>query len=328
LASAFLSAATRLRRALHAAGILRTESLPVPVISVGNLSAGGAGKTPLVEHAVRELRALGARPAVLARGYGPRIAPSGLNDEGLVLAENLPGLVQGQDPDRAAAGRLILDAGTADSFVLDDGLQHFRLARDLDVVALDSGNPFGGGLRREGRAGLRRAGAVVLTRASRAGPAAVERAKAEVLRLRPGVEVAVTDHEASGLAPLGGAGRAPEDLRGRAVFAAAGIADPAAFRHTLESLGARVVGSRWFPDHAMVDPGEIARAMEEARRSGADVLVVTQKDAVKLGPGVGGSPLPVAALRIRLRFLEGEAALRGALRAALERGRARAGAAA
>jgi len=324
VASLVLSAATLARRALHGAGLLPTKTLPAPVLSVGNLAAGGAGKTPLVEHVVRELRALGARPAVLARGYGPRIPPSGLNDEGLVLAENLPGLVQAQDPDRAAAGRRVLASGTADAFVLDDGFQHFRLARDLDLVALDAGDPFGGGLRREGRGGLRRAGAVVLTRVSRAPPGSLPGTRGEVARLRPGVPLALTDHEPSALVGLDGRSESPEALRGRKVFACAGIADPGSFVHTLESLGAAVVGRRWFPDHGMTDMRAVALAMEDALRLGAETFVVTQKDAVKLDGAGLRTPLPVAALRIRIRFLEGEEALREALRAALERGRRRA----
>jgi tetraacyldisaccharide 4'-kinase len=283
-------------------------------VSVGNLAAGGTGKTPLVEHVVRELRALGARPAVLARGYGPEVGSTGLNDEGLVLAENLPGLVQEQDPDRVAAGRRVLAAGTADAFVLDDGFQHFRIARDLDVVALDARDPFAG-LRREGPGALRRAGAVVLTRASRAPSPGIDPAL-----LAPGAVLAVTDHEPEGIRWLDGRTEGPGALRGRRVFASAGIADPGSFVHTLEALGAVVVGRRWFPDHRSGGPEEMAEVLREAKGLGADAVLVTQKDAVKLR----GAALPVGALRIRLRFLSGEEDLRGALRAALDRGRARA----
>jgi tetraacyldisaccharide 4'-kinase len=264
---------------------------------------------------------------VLSRGYGPRIGPSGLNDEGLVLAENLPGLPQFQGPDRAAEGRRALAAGAGDCLVLDDGFQHFRLARDLDVVALDARDPFRGGLRREGRGGLRRAGAVVLTRAGRAGPGAVEAARREASRIRPGVPVAVAEHEPGALVPLGGGPEEPPaSLRGRPVFACAGIADPSSFAATLEALGARVLGTRWFPDHGLTGPDLLRGAFGEARRLGAERLVVTQKDAVKIAAAGGGPPpLPVAALRVRIRFLEGEGDLRRALGEALERGALRRG---
>jgi tetraacyldisaccharide 4'-kinase len=326
-ASAFLDAATRLRRVLHGAGLLPTAVLPAPVVSVGNLAAGGAGKTPLVEHLVGELRALGARPVVLSRGYGGPAGAGGLNDEGLVLAENLPGLPQRQSPDRASAGRAALAAGEGDCLLLDDGFQHFRVARDLDVVALDAGDPFGGGLRRERPGALRRAGLAVLTRAGRAGPERTAASRRAVEATAPGLPVAVADHEPSSLVPLGGGPeRPPSALRGRRVFACAGIADPASFAATLESLGAVVAGTAWFPDHGLRDLARMGAALDRARRAGADLVVVTQKDAVKIAAAGGGPPpLPVASLRVRIRVLEGEGAIRDALRAALDRGRARAG---
>ncbi|MCK6481505.1 MAG: tetraacyldisaccharide 4'-kinase [Planctomycetes bacterium] len=324
-ASAALSAATALRRLLHGAGLLPVRTLPAPVISVGNLAAGGAGKTPLVEHAAGVLSSLGARPVVLARGYGGPVGRTGLNDEGCVLAANLPGLAQVQDPDRCAAGSRALAAGLGDCLLLDDGFQHFRLARDLDVVALDARDPFGGRLRREGRGGLRRAGFVVLTRAGRATAAELAAARAAAAAAA-GESVAAADHEPADLLPLGGGPPEPaSSLRGRAVFACAGIADPSALSHTLESLGARVLGLRGFPDHGLRTPADLAPAFEEARARGAEGIVVTQKDAVKLAAAGGGAlPMPVAALRVRLRFLDGEDRFRDALAGALARGRARA----
>jgi tetraacyldisaccharide 4'-kinase len=324
-ASLALSAATRLRRALHAAGLLPTTALPAPVVSVGNLSAGGTGKTPLVEHCVRALRALGARPVVLARGYGPKPGAGGLNDEGLVLAENLPGLAQRQDPDRVAAGRAALAAGEGDCLLLDDGFQHFRIARDLDLVALDARDPFGGALRREGRGGLRRAGFAVLTRAGRAGPEGLAAARRAVASVAPGLPVAAADHEPAAVVPLGGGeAEPPSSLRGRRVFACAGIADPGSFEDSLRALGAEVLGARRFPDHGLVSLASLDAAFDEARRLGAERVLVTQKDAVKLAATGGGPPpVPVAALRIRIRFLEGEDSLADALGAALARGRAR-----
>ncbi len=332
-ASLALRAATRVRLALHRAGLLATVSLPAPVVCVGNLAAGGTGKTPLVEHVVRELRALGARPAVLARGYGRSVGDTGLNDEGVVLAENLPGLVQRQDPDRVAAGRRVLAAGTADAFVLDDGFQHFRLARDLDIVTLSALDMFGG-LRREGPGALRRAGAVVVTGlyerpegmdAPAIGIGQSVDVRAEVGRYAPGIPVAMTTHEPVALVPLGGGPEIPlESLRGRRVVSAAGIASPHALAFTLDGLGASVQGSQPHPDHGLTSLSQLAWAFRMAEKRKADLVVVTQKDAVKLAASGGGSPpVPVASLRIRIRFLSGEEDLRAALRAALDRGRRR-----
>jgi tetraacyldisaccharide 4'-kinase len=355
LASLPLRAATALRRTLRGAGLLRAVVLPAPVLSVGNLAAGGTGKTPLVEALARMLLAAGARPVVLSRGYGPAVAGEALNDEGLVLAANLPGLAQRQGADRAAAGAAALAAGEGDCLLLDDGFQHLRLARDLDLVAVDAARPFGGGLFREGPAALRHAGVVVLTGADRAGPGVVEALAARVAALAPGAAVAAAAHEPLDLLPVGvpgaeggaaAAGGGPAaSLRGRKVAAAAGIARPASFRATLEALGAKVVAFEGFPDHRLESAGALARLAAEGRAAGAELLVVTQKDAVKIArhpapPGGvcaataeglsrfdAATPLlPVVALRVRLRFLSGEDGVRRAAEAALARGRARAAA--
>jgi tetraacyldisaccharide-1-P 4'-kinase len=142
----------------------------------------------------------------------------------------------------------------------------------------------------------------------------------------PGIPVAAADHEPASLVPLGGgAPQDPASLRGRKVFACAGIADPSSFAATLAALGASVAGTAWFPDHGLRERGQMAAALEEARRVGAELVVVTQKDAVKLAASGGASgPVPLAELRVRIRFLDGADRLREALRAALSLGRARA----
>ncbi len=323
--SPVLAALTGLRRVLHAAGVLPTAWLPAPVISVGNLAAGGTGKTPLVEHLARALSAAGARPVVLSRGYGPRVRGSVLNDEGLVLARNLPGLAQRQDPDRARAGRAALAAGEGDCLLLDDGFQHFALGRDLDVVALDARAPFSGGLRREGPGALARAGAVVLTRCDGVEGAALAALRAEIARLAPGAAVALSRHGPRDVWPLRGGDPQPvESLRGRTVYAAAGIARPESFVATLESMGARVAGLRRFRDHRLAGLDLLRGAFEEARRLGADCVVVTQKDAVKLAASPGDPPLPVLAVRVAIEILEGGDALERAVADALAAGRRRA----
>src|SRR5687768_6617186 len=126
------------------AGLLRVERAAVPVISVGNLTAGGTGKTRLVHWLVAELRGRGLRPGVLSRGYG-RAPGQALNDEGRMLAAAFPGLPQVQEPDRVRGARALVAASGVDVIVMDDGFQHRRLWRDLDVVCLDATSPFGGG---------------------------------------------------------------------------------------------------------------------------------------------------------------------------------------
>src|SRR5262249_14997671 len=164
------------RNAAFDRGARAVQRLPVTVVSVGNLTVGGTGKTPAVVWLCALAAARGRRPGVLARGYG-RAPGARLNDEGEMLARALPGLLQDQAPARAAAGRRLLALG-ADFVVLDDGFQHRRLHRDVDLVCLDARLPFGNGRclpageLRERPDGLRRADAVILTRADGLDPAA------------------------------------------------------------------------------------------------------------------------------------------------------------
>src|SRR5690606_22578410 len=140
------SLGTALRAAAYDRGLLRVERLDVPVVSVGNLTVGGTGKTPLVAWLVERARRAGRRPGVLARGYG-RPEGATLNDEGELLAARFADLPQVQDPDRVAGGRRLCATPAVDLVILDDGFQHRRLYRDLDLVCVDAKEPFAGGLQ-------------------------------------------------------------------------------------------------------------------------------------------------------------------------------------
>jgi tetraacyldisaccharide 4'-kinase len=301
-----------LRRSAYALGLRRRRRLPRPVVSVGNLAVGGTGKTPFTAFLAEAIVAKGLRPAILSRGYGPPAKVSGpdgrvRSDEGAVLDHRLGGRVpQVEDPDRArgAATALARD-GAIDVFLLDDGFQHWQVARDLDVVLLDATDPFGGGRLlprgrlREPPAALARAHLVVLTRASLAGPAAVGRAR-EAIRAHTEAPLATADLVSAAVEVEGGA-RAPSWLSGRPVFALSGVGNPAAFARTLEALGARVAGRRDLPDHARLAPEDLDAARRAARDVGAAVVVLTRKDAVKLGP----LPADVAILDVEVRIVEG-----------------------
>ena len=160
-----------------------------PVISVGNITLGGTGKTPMVEWIARWYRRRGVRVTLISRGYGHA---GGINDEGLVLEENLPDVPHLQDPDRVRLASIAVLELETELIILDDGFQHRRLARDLDIVMLDALDPFGlgrlfpRGLLREPKGSLRRAGAIVLSRADLLEPAARDAIRREVDRARPG----------------------------------------------------------------------------------------------------------------------------------------------
>ncbi len=293
------------RRRAHRAG--------VPVVSVGNLTLGGTGKTPCVEYVAGFYRDRGLRAAIVSRGYGAGTWP---NDEALVLEENLPDVPHLQDADRVAAARRAVEELESEVLVLDDGFQHRRLHRDLDVVLIDATLPpwrdrlFPRGTLRELEGSLRRAGVVLLTRCDQADAADVAATRDRIQARLPGLPVATSEHRPLEL--LGGGEPEPvENLRGRRVAGFAGIGNPSAFQQTLRGLGATVVGFRSYPDHYNYTRADVDDLRGWARRD--DVLMVTtQKDWVKLRlPDLAGRPL--RAVRVGIAFRDGQAAFDAAL---------------
>ena len=193
------SVAVRLRASASTAAGWRLGKSAVPVVSVGNLTAGGTGKTPCVEYVAGFYRQRDLRVAVLSRGYG---TASGPNDEALVLEENLPDVPHLQGADRSALAAAAVEELESEILVLDDGFQHRRLRRDLDLVLIDATRPWGygrllpRGLLREPVTGLRRAGVVVLTRCDQVAPAERARIRERVRRSAPKVPVAESSHRA------------------------------------------------------------------------------------------------------------------------------------
>jgi tetraacyldisaccharide 4'-kinase len=312
--------ATRWRNDRYDRGERACCRVPVPVVSVGNLTLGGTGKTPCVEYVARLYRDCGRRVAILSRGYG---GERGRNDEALLLEQNLPGVPHLQGGDRVALAAEAVERLHCDVLVLDDGFQHRRLARDLDLVLVDATDPWGQGylfprgLLREAPAGLRRAGAVILTRCDQLDSVERGRLREAIARLAPQAPVAEARHRPLHLVN-GDHATAPLDwLRERPVAAFCGVGNPEAFRRTLAGLGADVRAFRVFPDHHAYTPSD----REDLRAWAAQVpreglLVTTQKDLVKLRRAeLGGRGL--WALRICLAFDSGQQALDRQLREAL-----------
>ncbi|HZT82310.1 MAG TPA: tetraacyldisaccharide 4'-kinase [Gemmataceae bacterium] len=303
LASVPYGLGVRLRNGLYDRGWRRVERAPVPVVSVGNLTLGGTGKTPCVEYVARFYRERGLRAAILSRGYG---AGAGRNDEALVLEENLPDVPHLQGADRAALARAAAEELESEVLVLDDGFQHRRLARDLDVVLVDATNPWGHGrlfprgLLREPRAALRRAGVVVLTRCDQASAEARGRVREEAARLAPEAPVAEAVHRPVGLVDSDRGVSPVSALTAGPVAAFCGIGNPEAFRRSLAALGADVVAFRAFPDHHPYGRADVEALRGWARGQATDcVVVTTQKDLVKLRlPDLAGRRL--WALRVAL----------------------------
>jgi tetraacyldisaccharide 4'-kinase len=289
----------------------------VPVVSVGNLTLGGTGKTPCVEYVARFYSDLGVRVAILSRGYG---GDAGRNDEAMVLEENLPDVPHLQGPNRVGLATTAAEELEAELLVLDDGFQHRRLHRDLDIVLIDATRPptrdylFPRGTLREGAGSLRRAGAVMLTPCDQVPAAELEGIRGWLRRRFPGKPVATTEHRPNGLIGEPGDVSPPECLGGRTVGAFCGIGNPAAFRRTLEGLGATVASFRTFPDHHAYTREDVDDLTRWAETLPADGLIATtQKDWVKLRvAGLAGRPL--RAVRIGLAFRDGQDEFDAALR--------------
>jgi len=307
------AAATGARRWLYSSGLFRARRAPIPVLSVGNITVGGTGKTPLVEHLARGLASRGRRPAVVMRGYGA--TPGGGSDEATLLRENLGGDVAViVNPDRLAGVQTAVEESGADIAVLDDGFQHLSLARDLDIVALDATTPFGfgrllpAGCLREGPAALARANVIVITRSDLAPEADVAELRAHVSSLAPDARVAESTYSPVRLETLAGEGRFEvAELDGMLASAFCGIGNPYAFGMTIRRLGAKVVYSKRFADHHPFSAREIADVACEAGPRGAKVVITTQKDAKRIPDGAwpDGAP-PLCILHAEFAFQTGE----------------------
>ncbi len=290
----------------------RSRHLPRPVVSVGNLHWGGTGKTPLTAAVAAHLRDRGLAVCILSRGYasrgrgvrvvstgeGPLLGPLLAGDEPVLLAGELPGVAVVVGPDRFEAGMAALHRlpHTPDLFLLDDGFSHLALRRDLDLVAFPSADPFGGGRlppggrRREPLAAIARAHAVVLTNA---GTPEDGRALAEALRPYGFTGPGFASFTLPGQPRRIGGGELKE---GAKVFLVTAIARPEGFVATVRSLGFEIAGELRFPDHHVYPVPSLQKIEEAFRSSGAEAVLTTVKDAVKL---LGRLDVPLAELPIR-----------------------------
>lgn len=307
-------------------GLLRSARLPCPVVSVGNITLGGSGKTPTVELAVLTLRDLGARPAVVSRGYGRqsrgvhvvadgegiRLAPREAGDEPLLLAERLPGVPVVVGENRLEAGRVAIERCGATVLVLDDGFQHRAVDKDLEILVVNGRAPWGNGrlfprgTLREPLSALTRADLVVMSNPS--GAADVEAITAAVRRRNPrAVVVAAAYHAEEAREARAGSRIAAGDLAGKRLLAFAGLGSPRSFTDTLASLGVRVMGLVEFPDHHWYTPGDLADLDRQSRAVRAEGLVTTEKDATRFRELLL-PPIPLWVIPVRLALESGHEA--------------------
>jgi tetraacyldisaccharide 4'-kinase len=308
-----------IRNRLYDRKILRQEKLPCPVVSVGNLTAGGTGKTPTVIFLANLLKGRGRRPAVLSRGYGGN-AKSPVNivsdgnrllmgwpeagDEPVLIAKAAPGVPVLTGPKRFLTGQYALRHLGADLLILDDAFQHRALARDIDIVLIDAALPFGNGFLlprgplREPAEALGRAHLLIRTgsgqQAEQPLPGTPSLPSFRGIRRPQGLVDASTGR----IVP-------PAALQGQKVCAFAGIGSPNAFRKSLEALGAEVSVFQAFPDHHPYRSSDLDTLRRLAKGSGAVRIVTTEKDGIRL------ADLPdflaeISLLRIRMEITPAE----------------------
>jgi tetraacyldisaccharide 4'-kinase len=324
----------RVRLWLYRHGWLASLSLPCRVVSVGNLTVGGTGKTPVVILLVEWLQAAGQRVAVLSRGYqrsggtGPLLVSDGTGvlaaageagDEPFLIARRCPQAIVAVGADRAALGRWVLGQFSLDCLILDDGFQHVALQRDVDLVLLDATDATGldallpAGRLREPLSGLTRASAVVVTRADSKEDVKAIHARVKTIRgllpepveviFRPDSLVSVV-HEKS--VPL-------KACEGKTAWLVSGIGHSGSFHQSAASVGLTVVGETVFHDHHHYRPEDVRQVTRQAQAAGTDLILTTEKDAGKLAPLLAHGDAWWA-LRIRAEVTQGEEWLRRLVR--------------
>ncbi|UCD27753.1 MAG: tetraacyldisaccharide 4'-kinase [Planctomycetota bacterium] len=295
------------------AGVIRVRnwyydrwSLPiwlnVPVISVGNITVGGTGKTPMAIWLCKQMLERGRKPAVLSRGY--KASEHAGADELLVISRHCPEAVAVANPDRAAAGRLAIEEYGVKAAILDDGFQHRRLGRDLDIVLIDATRPFGfeyllpRGLLREPIRNLKRAEVIVITRCNQADRETIKEIETRIRQINPEVPLFHAIHRPTVFTDL--VGNEVRPPIGRRVGCFAGIARPEALVNTLIDCSISLTDARWWPDHHVYTPADAELLGQWVNQVQLDCLVTTEKDAVKLTSLEVDWPVPVMALRVEI----------------------------
>jgi tetraacyldisaccharide 4'-kinase len=300
----------RLRNDLYSSGLSEAHQVSAVVISVGNLTTGGTGKTPLVIWLCRLLQERQLRCAILTRGYK---TPRGqLSDEPAVLTAQCPGIPIIINPNRVEGAAEAICRHDAQVLVMDDGFQHRHLARDLDIVAIDATSPFGygrvlpAGLLREPITGLERAHAVVLTRCDQASGAMLQQIEEAIRRVNADLTVARSLHAPAGIKTADGVEIGIEEVRGSRIFAFCGVGNPQSFFRTVDRLKGVLAGSQVFDDHYRYTDGDLNQIYRQAVERQAALILTTQKDWTKIAklPIPQGHP-PLAYLAVELQITAG-----------------------
>ncbi|MCL4136498.1 UNVERIFIED_CONTAM: hypothetical protein GTU68_016765, partial [Idotea baltica] len=282
----------------------------VPVISIGNITTGGTGKTPLVVAVAKHLRQQKIRVALVSRGYGSDPEQPGRNDEAMELEHRLPDVPHLQDPDRHRMAEIAVEELDSEVIVLDDGFQHRQLYRDLDIVTIDATVPFGygrllpRGLLREPIDNVCRADLVVITRVDLVSQQQTDQILNRLSKWISADQIVLTRMNTVHAINASGAVCAVAELKQQPTFVFCGIGNPDGFGATIEQIGIEITGKSVFPDHHRYDRSDIEAIGRAAVESGAKQIVCTHKDLVKVGiDRLNG--LPLYAIQIDVEFISG-----------------------
>jgi len=310
-----------LRNMLYSSGSLKTHPVDAPVVSVGNITAGGTGKTPLVIWLCSLLQKKGLACAILTRGY--KLKKNKLSDEPAILTTSCPDAKVIVNPDRVAGATEAVGRFAAKVLVIDDGFQHRRLERDLDIVTIDAMCPFGydktlpAGLLREPVTALKRAHAAVITRCDLVAESQLSQIENRLQTINPDIIIARAIHTPVCAKTLGPQEIPLDELADKKVFAFCGIGNPDAFLQTIRNLGVNLVGYRIYNDHHDYTSQCLTDICEEARYLGVDLILTTQKDWTKTALPVPTKDMLLAQLIIQLKFVAGEEELTSLIENAL-----------
>ncbi len=311
---------------------LRDFRLPTRVISVGNIAVGGTGKTPLVMLLSEYFQRVGKRVVIISRGYkrkgkGVVVVSDGqrmlvdrerAGDEPYLFGQKLSGVPVVVGESRHLAGWVAIRDFAPDVLLLDDGFQHLKLRRDLDIVVIDGSNPFGNGMLlprgilREPLSSLKRAQLFCITRVDQSHQ--LEHLRVQLRRINPKARRIETVHRPRRLRTLGSDQEVPlAFLEGRKVFALSSLGNPDSFERTLETLGAKIAGRARYRDHHVYTVEDLETSWQQAKEAGSEAIVTTEKDVVRFPPHfdplAAHSEIPIFVLEIELALVAGEAVL-------------------
>jgi tetraacyldisaccharide 4'-kinase len=307
LAAAGYSAVINTRNFLYDKGLLKIHHPNAAVISIGNITAGGTGKTPLVIRLCNKI-SQPYIPAILTRGYKAH-----QSDEVAVLVQNCPNAKIIVNPDRIKGSDEAIGKFGANVLIMDDGFQHRRLHRDLDIVTIDATNPYGfgkllpAGLLREPLTCLKRADAVVLTRCNQVTDNDLARLEENLKSVNPNLLIARSIHNPTYAISSGNKKLGIAELKNKKIFAFCGIGNPDSFLNTIRQIGATLLGSKIYNDHYQYTANDINEIYEQAERLKADFILTTQKDWAKITSLASPKKdVPLAYLAIELKFITAE----------------------